>query len=226
MSSPRHTVDVQFQSKPVLLGLALAGLVALTACASPPTTTENASVTAPPVAAGLDQDPIDLPMAEANTASLPSTPEAAPEEAEMTVLVLEDQDLLAFAAPTAEDTDLEAEPVSRPEINLFQYSFDAHRLAPEAEEILRHHGRYLREHPEQKVRLTGHTDSQGAEAYNRFLSRLRASAAERILREEGARDHQIESVGAGSEQPAAPGDHAANRRLELTYEVDRIALSD
>jgi peptidoglycan-associated lipoprotein len=226
MSSHRHTTSVQLRSRQWVLGIALTGLSVLTACAGPPlSTADKASVKARPAPAELDQDPIDPPVTKVNIAAVPPKSMAAPEESDMTVLVLEDRDLLALASRTTPPANLDVGSVKRPEVSRFQFAFDAHRLDPEAEAILRQHGRYLVAHPDQKVHLTGHTDTQGAEAYNRFLSRLRATAAARILKEEGVRDHQIELVGVGSDQPIAPGNHAENRRLELSYE-SRLATSD
>ena len=228
MSSHRHSYIVQCRSKQMILGAVLGSLGLLTACAGPPlaenlATDSSTDTKDLPKSAELDQDPIDPVDKESNITSLPPTSPAAPKETDMTVLVLEDRDRLALASRMPPASDLETKTVSRPEQSIFHYAFDAHQPEPHAEEILRQHGKYLSAHPDQKIYLTGHTDSQGAEAYNRFLSRLRASAAARILRDEGARDHQIELAGMGSDRPASPGDHAANRRLELSYTVDRLA---
>lgn len=148
----------------------------------------------------------------------------------MTVLVLEDRHLLALAsrinAPVNLDATLDSTPATRPEISRFQFALDSHRLDPEAEAILRQHGQYLGALPHQKIILTGHSDTQGAEAYNRFLSRLRATAAARILKEEGARESQIELQAMGSDRPIAAGDHAANRRLEISYSEPQLASGD
>lgn len=225
MSSHRHTAGVQSPSKQMILGLTLASLGAVTACAGPPSTTGQASDQGLPIATKLDQDPIDPQATKVNISGQPKD-SVAPEESDMTVLVLEDRHLLALASRTTAPANLAIEAADRPEVTRFQFAFDAHRLDPEAEAILRQHGQYLSAHPDQKISLTGHADSQGAEPYNRFLSRLRATAAARILKEEGVQDGQIEVHGAGSDRPLAQGDHDANRRLELTYSESHLASSN
>lgn len=70
-----------------------------------------------------------------------------------------------------------------------------------------------------QVTVTGHTDSQGAAAYNRDLSDRRAKAVADYLREHGLEGVTINSVGMGEERPiatnATPEGRAENRRVEI-----------
>lgn len=225
MSSQRHLRHIKSPARQIVMGVTLAGLGLLAACAGPPAMdTRDTLATTTQAPPGLDQDPIDAPVTKVNITNLPTERAAAPEEPDMTVLVLEDHHLIALASRMSTPANLaEAAPV-RPDEDRFQFAFDAHRLDAEAEAILRRHGQYLKANPEQKLRLNTHTDAQGAESYNRFLSRLRATAAVRILKEEGAREEQIETHAFGSDRPIAKGDHDANRRLELIYEDSHLAL--
>lgn len=140
----------------------------------------------------------------------------------MTILVLDNPELQAKAALLDSQPLLPVEMVEegprRPHRLRFHYGFDKHQLNEEDADILRQHAAYLVGHPSVAVRIHGHTDSFGPEEYNTFLSRLRASAAAKLLKAEGVHESQIQVTGWGSSRPLArPEDHAANRRLELEY---------
>lgn len=139
----------------------------------------------------------------------------------MTTLILDNPDLIARAALISgiplQDIPADDSP-RKPHRARFHYGFNKHGLGEEDREILRRHARYLNQHPEVMVHVHGHADNFGAEEYNQFLSRLRASAAAKVLLREGVRQTQILVTGWGSSRPLArPEDHAANRRLELEY---------
>ncbi len=171
----------------------------------------------------IDQSPIAHTLASTNSVrQQEESAEALTEEAAMTVLVLDNPELQAKAAlleshPVLSVETLEETP-RRPHRLRFHYGFDKHQLNEEDTAILREHAAYLLAHPEVTVRIHGHTDSFGPQDYNTFLSRLRASAAAKLLKAEGVRESQIQVTGWGSSRPLArPEDHAANRRLELEY---------
>jgi OmpA-OmpF porin, OOP family len=78
----------------------------------------------------------------------------------------------------------------------------------------------LKAHPDVKVTLEGHTDSQGDAAANKRLSQARAAAIKARLVEQGAlTPDRIRTAGYGGERPVAPNDsedgRARNRRTEL-----------
>lgn len=87
---------------------------------------------------------------------------------------------------------------------------------------------FLRENPWiRKVRIEGHTDSQGGADYNLDLSRRRADRVEAFLREQGRIEaERLESEGYGLTRPVATNDtssgRAKNRRVEFVIlEIDR-----
>lgn len=146
----------------------------------------------------------------------------------MTVLVLDDPEMIAKSAALEAGLVM---PVSstddtprRPHRTRFHYSFDKHNLNDEDQDILREHAAYLRAHPEVTVHVHAHTDQFGADDYNTFLAKLRASTAAKLLKAEGVNDAQIRTTGWGSSKPLTkPEDHAANRRLELEYHTGHMA---
>lgn len=80
-------------------------------------------------------------------------------------------------------------------------------------------GAYLQALPGARVRVEGHTDSQGAAAANQALSERRAGAVRDTLRAAGVEAGRIEVAGLGASRPladnASPQGRARNRRVEL-----------
>ena len=79
----------------------------------------------------------------------------------------------------------------------------------------------LKEAPDRKVMIEGHTDSVGTDEYNRQLSERRAAAVQTALLERGVSSNQITAVGKGETFPVASNDNAAgrqqNRRVEMVF---------
>ena len=106
------------------------------------------------------------------------------------------------------------------------FDFDKSDIKQEAAETLRQVAALVREHPNQPVRIEGHTDSKGADAYNQALSEDRAlSVQDWLVEEEGLDGSNFETVGFGESQPAAPNEQPdgsddpdgrqKNRRVEI-----------
>lgn len=234
MSQEFHINRVQSarpQWRSALGALLVSGLVGCGATAVQPDDRDAVAETETPPKTNtiIDQSPIAASPTTANSDEQQQEPaNHLSEEADMTILVLDNPELLAKAAyldhqPLVPVEDL-AEAPRRPHRLRFHYGFDKHQLSEEDTAILRQHAAYLQAHPEMVVQIHGHTDNFGPEQYNTFLSRLRASSAARILKEGGVRESQIRVSGWGSTRPLAlPEDHAANRRLELEYRSEQMA---
>ncbi|MNE78477.1 Outer membrane porin F precursor [compost metagenome] len=69
------------------------------------------------------------------------------------------------------------------------------------------------------IKVLGHTDSQGADAYNQGLSEMRASSVAAFLLDQGLAPDKVTSLGVGESQPVADNateeGRAKNRRVEL-----------
>ncbi|MNR29761.1 Outer membrane porin F precursor [compost metagenome] len=69
------------------------------------------------------------------------------------------------------------------------------------------------------VKVIGHTDSQGSDAYNQALSERRASSVAEYLISQGLAPSKVTSQGRGESQPIADNStdagRAQNRRVEL-----------
>jgi outer membrane protein OmpA-like peptidoglycan-associated protein len=92
-------------------------------------------------------------------------------------------------------------------------------LLPESEQILDRVAESLIAHPEVKVEVGGHCDSDGSDAYNQKLSERRAKAVRDYLIKKGVPGAQMTAKGYGESQPVAdnatPEGKAKNRRVEL-----------
>ncbi|MBW2637994.1 MAG: OmpA family protein [Deltaproteobacteria bacterium] len=77
----------------------------------------------------------------------------------------------------------------------------------------------LNENPNLKVRIEGHTDSVGSEAYNMNLSFQRAEAVMKYLVAQGVDSYRMKVLGKGEDYPVATNDtaegRAHNRRIEF-----------
>ena len=78
----------------------------------------------------------------------------------------------------------------------------------------------LRQNPNLRVRIDGHTDSQGSEAYNRSLSERRAEVVRSYLVGTGEIDAgRLESKGFGESSPAADNATAEGRQRNRRTEI-------
>ena len=107
---------------------------------------------------------------------------------------------------------------------LFEY--DKAVLTQAAEVELRKAAEMIRGSPPGAIRVIGHTDSKGDDAYNQMLSEARANRVADWLREQvGVRQRELLVSGRGEAAPIAPNENAAggddpagrakNRRVEL-----------
>jgi outer membrane protein OmpA-like peptidoglycan-associated protein len=87
----------------------------------------------------------------------------------------------------------------------------------------------LKQAPDRKVMIEGHTDSVGGDDYNRQLSERRAAAVQTALLERGVSSNQITAVGKGETFPVASNDNAGgrqqNRRVEMVFTDDRSQVA-
>jgi OmpA-OmpF porin, OOP family len=102
------------------------------------------------------------------------------------------------------------------------FDFDKANIKPEAEPVLDAAVEVLKENPDVKVRVSGHTDGIGAEAYNQGLSERRAKSVRDYLIAHGIDGSRLTAVGFGKSQPVADNKtkdgRAQNRRVTLDVE--------
>ena len=83
--------------------------------------------------------------------------------------------------------------------------------------------RVLRANPNVRIRVDGHTDSDGSAAYNQKLSLGRASSVRQYLQTQGGLSaSRFEVKGFGESQPAVPNNSPANKRINRRVELTVI----
>ena len=106
------------------------------------------------------------------------------------------------------------------------FDLDKDTIKPRSRPVLDRAVAIFTEFPDVRVAISGHTDSTGAPAYNRDLSRRRASAVKLYLVEHGIDAARIETRGAGPDEPIdsnrTPVGRAKNRRIEFELIIDRV----
>ncbi|MGC3874119.1 OmpA family protein [Halomonas sp. GXIMD04776] len=100
------------------------------------------------------------------------------------------------------------------------FDFDSSELTGAARQALNDASAVMREYPETRITVAGHTDSSGAEDYNQRLSQRRADAVGNYLMQGGVARQRLNIVGYGENQPIASNANeqgrAQNRRVEIT----------
>lgn len=107
-------------------------------------------------------------------------------------------------------------------VNLYgiQFDFDNDVLKPESKPTLDEIGKLLQAKPALHLKIVGHTDNKGTDAYNLDLSSRRAAnVAAALVGGYGVDPARLTSEGAGLSRPIASNDtddgRAKNRRVEL-----------
>jgi len=99
------------------------------------------------------------------------------------------------------------------------FDFDKSNIRPDARPILDEAIHILKDEPEIRVSVEGHTDSMGTEAYNQRLSERRARSVVDYLVAGGISRSRLDPVGFGESDPVASNateeGRAQNRRVEL-----------
>jgi len=100
------------------------------------------------------------------------------------------------------------------------FDVNSDKLKPESSTSIKEIAQVLKENPKLKVKIIGHTDSDGDKTLNLDLSKRRAASVKKELMEKyGIEAERLESDGKGQTEPLAPNDSplnkAKNRRVEF-----------
>ena len=105
------------------------------------------------------------------------------------------------------------------------FDFDKATLLPKAQESLAKAAAFIRERRGATVRIEGHTDSKGDDAYNQRLSQRRAESVRQWFVRHNLDGVQMSAAGFGETRPLAPNNRAdgsddpdarqRNRRVEI-----------
>ena len=132
------------------------------------------------------------------------------------------QAVAVVSSPVSPSSAPLIDPESLPMLYFEQGSYT---LLPSSKAALVQTAAYLLQHPDLKLRLAGHTDREGDERLNRYLSENRAKVVSTFLFAQGVPDERMELVGFGSRFPVASGDteenRAKNRRVHMKFIVNQ-----
>lgn len=100
------------------------------------------------------------------------------------------------------------------------FAFDEATIEHDSDSLLQEIAQVMTDNPQLvKIKIEGHTDSQGSTAYNQDLSTRRANAVMERLVENGVAAERLEAVGHGESRPLDTSEteeaHARNRRVEF-----------
>lgn len=99
------------------------------------------------------------------------------------------------------------------------FDFNSDKLRAESKMVLDEIAKLLKENPDWKMTVEGHTDNIGGEAFNKDLSDKRSASVKNYLTTAGIAADRLESTGLGLSKPIASNDteigRARNRRVEL-----------
>lgn len=103
--------------------------------------------------------------------------------------------------------------------------FDVNKdiVKPESYGTLKEIASVLTENPDLKIKIVGHTDSDGADAANLDLSKRRgASVKDELVKTFGIDASRLSSDGMGESQPVAPNDTPSNKALNRRVEFIKL----
>lgn len=103
--------------------------------------------------------------------------------------------------------------------NDIHFDYNQATLQPSSRPVIEEVVEMMKAHPELKLSIEGHTDSDGAADYNLALSEKRAAAVKAAIVEGGIDPARLNTIGYGEEKPIMPNHNpeakAANRRVEF-----------
>ncbi|MCZ4243430.1 OmpA family protein [Pedobacter punctiformis] len=99
------------------------------------------------------------------------------------------------------------------------FDFDKTALKDAAKANVQSLAASLNQYPDTDIKIIGHTDSRGTEAYNMGLSERRAAAVKAYAVSQGVPSSRLVTIGKGFAEPIADNEtdagRAANRRVEI-----------
>lgn len=101
-----------------------------------------------------------------------------------------------------------------------RFGFDSAAISPDSAPMLDALASGLRDDPAAAILVVGHTSSEGAEDYNRDLSRRRAEAVVTALVGRGIEASRLAARGIGEDRPIADNTTEAGRSLNRRVEIE------
>lgn len=107
------------------------------------------------------------------------------------------------------------------ENNTIYFNYDSETIQDQYVGVMQAHAQYLRDNPDARIIIEGHTDERGTPEYNIALGERRARSVARYMQNLGVDVNQLSIVSYGEEKPAEVGHSEAfwskNRRAVINY---------
>jgi outer membrane protein OmpA-like peptidoglycan-associated protein len=126
----------------------------------------------------------------------------------------------ADATITLEPKEIIAKKFTRIRVYGIHFDVDSAVIQPRSESVIAQIAAILRENPRLRLRIEGHTDSDGGAAHNLVLSQNRAqSVVDDLVHRYGIARSRLEPVGFGLTRPVKPNTTKANKALNRRVEL-------
>ncbi len=99
------------------------------------------------------------------------------------------------------------------------FATDSAMLAPGATMAMDRLAAFMNDYPDRRLRIEGHTDARGPDAYNVTLSEQRASAVQSALMSRGIAADRLVAIPLGETYPVASNETAAGRQQNRRVEI-------
>ncbi|WP_297780455.1 OmpA family protein [uncultured Roseovarius sp.] len=111
-------------------------------------------------------------------------------------------------------------------LSTVNFAFNSAELDTGARDTLREQARWIRQFPEVRFRVYGHTDAVGSDSYNKTLGMRRAQAVVAFLSSQGISRARLEAVASfGETQPLIVTDGRERRNRRTVTEVSGFVQS-
>jgi outer membrane protein OmpA-like peptidoglycan-associated protein len=127
---------------------------------------------------------------------------------------------IAIGAP-----DMRSKLMTEGKLITYGIYFDVNKdvVKPESFGTLKGIADVLKENPDVRVKIVGHTDNDGADAANLDLSKRRgASVKDELVKTFGIEASRLETDGMGETKPVAPNDTPVNKALNRRVEFIKL----
>lgn len=129
-------------------------------------------------------------------------------------LVAKSQPAPVVQAPPVVAPSSDGLPLEYPNTQAILFPLNKADLSTQARDELKSLSKWMKNNPSAKVKVEGHTDPLGSEAYNYKLGEQRAASIQNYLKSQGVSDAKIQATSRGEAQPVAEQDEL-NRRAEI-----------
>lgn len=99
------------------------------------------------------------------------------------------------------------------------FDVNSYELKPETKRQLTEFAQTLNKYEDTDIRIEGHADASGSDAYNKKLSDRRADAVGSFLASQGVKTSRLDEIGYGEAQPIADNSSETGRRKNRRVDI-------